>query len=145
LASAFFWAITAGSVTGDLLIGRLASQERQERLSFPLALLLALPLLCFVIQPPLPLAAGLCFLSASGISYQLGLQRRFLDAVPLTARAQAFGLVYGGIPALMGITFTAAGALATILPPAGVIVLFGIASGVSTLALSSVIRVRSAT
>ncbi len=145
LASAFFWAITAGNFAGDLLVGRLVSPARQARLSFPLALLLAAPLICFVAQPPVIIAVGLCFVSAIGASYHLGLQHRFLDVVPLQVRAQAFGLIYSGIPALQGIMFTLAGAVVAVGTPSGVIALFGLASGISTVALASHIHAKSKT
>jgi hypothetical protein len=145
LASAFFWAITTGNFAGDLFVGRLVGPARQARLSFPLALLLAAPLICFVAQPSMVIAVGLCFVSATGASYHLGLQRRFLDVVPPRVRAQAFGLIYSGIPALQGITFTLAGAVAAVVTPGGVIALFGLASGLSSVALVSYLRAESGT
>jgi predicted MFS family arabinose efflux permease len=140
LAAVFFWASTAGTLTGYLLIGRLADPARQAGLSLPLAVLQALPLLGFAAQPPVAPAIGLCFLSTLGGAYHVGLQRRFVAAVPQTAQAQAFGLVYSGIPAIQGVTITVAGALAGAIEPGGVIVLFGLASGIASLALIPFLR-----
>lgn len=143
LASAFFWAVTAGNFAGDLLLGRLASPARQARLVLPLALLLAVPLMFFAVGPPTVIAVGLCFMSATGASYLLGLQGQFLDVIPQQARAQAFGLMYTGIPALQGITYVLAGAVATVITPGQVIALFGLASAVCSVAIASQMRTRS--
>lgn len=143
LASAFFWAVAVGSFVGDLLVGRLASPARQARLVLPLALLLATPLICFAANPPTVIAVGLCFISATGASYHLGLQGHFLDKVPLRARAQAFGLMYSGITALQGVAYLLAGAIATVVAPGRVIAIFGIASAVCSIALAPYIRARS--
>lgn len=132
LASLFFWAMATGALTGDLIVARFASSSRQAALSFPLALLVSVPLIVFVTQPSVAVAVVLCFLCASGASYCLGLQRRFVEAVPSSARAQAFGLIYSGIPALQGITIPMAGALAAVWSPGTVIAIFGLASGISS-------------
>src|SRR5262249_32969471 len=95
----------------------------------------AIPLLGFAVEPSAALAIALCFASAAGGAYHLGLQRRFLAAVPESVRAQGFGLVYSGIPALPGIMIMIAGALAAVCQPAEVIVLFGLACGVAGVTL----------
>jgi len=143
LASAMFWAIAAGNFAGDLLVGRFVGPVLQERLSFWLALLLGAPLLCFLAQPNVAVASALCFLSASGASYHLGLQLRFLSVVPASVRAQAFGLIYSGIPAMQGMVLALAGALAELMSPVTVIVVFALASGVSSLLLAPHLRVSS--
>jgi hypothetical protein len=143
LASALFWGATAGNFAGDLLLGRLASPARLARLVLPLALLLAVPLICFAANPPAVIAVILCFISATGVSYQLGLQSQFLELVPRNSRAQAFGLMYSGIPALQGVTYVLAGAIATTITPGNVIALFGLASAVSSLALALYVRMRN--
>jgi len=109
-----------------------------------LALLVAAPLLCFAAQPGVVVAVGLCFLSATGASYYLGLQRRLLDVVPSHIRAQAFGLIFTGIPALSGIALALAGGLATWVASSTGIALVGLASGLSTIALASHLRLRAA-
>jgi hypothetical protein len=140
VASVFFWAATAGSLTGYLLVGRLAGPALQASLSFPLALLQAVPLIAFAGGPAVAMAVGLCFLSAGGTAYHLGLQRWFVSLVPEGVRAQAFGLVYSGVPAIQGIGLTVAGALASVLSPARVIILFGLTSALSSVALVRYLR-----
>ncbi|WP_218670842.1 hypothetical protein [Microbispora sp. GKU 823] len=61
-------------------------------------------------------AAALAALAAAGLAYNLGLQRRFLDAVPEAARGQAFGLQTSGLMTAQALGAAAAGALAELVP-----------------------------
>jgi hypothetical protein len=79
--------------------------------------------------------------AAAGFSYQLGLARRFLDAVPERHRGQAFGLAGIGTMTLQGLAMAGAGGLAEVLPAAAVIALAGAASLAATLSLWRVLRV----
>lgn len=139
-AGLLFAAIAVGMLAGDLLIGRLVSPARRERLAGPLALLLGLPLLGFALHPGPALAAALLATCGFGVAYQLGLARRFLDAVRETNRGQAFGLASTGSMTVQGIAAAAAGALGEALAPGPVMTIAGALSLLSTLALWRTLR-----
>jgi predicted MFS family arabinose efflux permease len=129
-----------GMAIGEFSVGRFASPGLRERLSLPLAALLGLPWLAFLAAPGLGWAAVLAAVAAAGLSYQLGLQRRFLDAVPEQVRGQAFGLQSAGLmtgqsagAALFGVAGEAFG-------PGSAIVLAGTAGIVVALALARPLR-----
>ncbi|GAA2591090.1 MFS transporter [Winogradskya consettensis] len=137
-AGLLFTAVALGMLAGDLAIGRLVTPERRERLSGPLAVLLGAPLLGFVVVPG-PVTAGLLLaVSGFGVSYQLGLARRFLAAVPEANRGQAFGLALTGTMALQGLFAASGGALGEVASPGVVVVAAGAAS---LLAVSGLWRV----
>jgi hypothetical protein len=132
-AGVLFCAVALGMLAVDLVIGRLAVPARRERLAGALALLLGTPLLAFVLAPGPAVAAGLLAASGFGIAYQLGLARRFLDAVPQAHRGQAFGLAATGTMTLQGVAAAAGGALGEILEPSLVVTLAGAASALTAL------------
>ncbi|GAB4060101.1 hypothetical protein GCM10028775_74270 [Catellatospora paridis] len=142
-AGLLFTAVAAGMLAGNLVVGRLLTPDRRERLAAPLALLLGAPLLGFALSPGPPTAAALLAASGFGVAYQLGLARRFLDAVPEAARGQAFGLALTGTMTMQGLSAAAGGALGEALPPAAVIALCGAASLTATLALRPTLSRRS--
>ncbi|TQS45360.1 MFS transporter [Cryptosporangium phraense] len=92
-----------GMMIGDIVVARLVAPPVRERLVLPLVALLGVPLLVFAIEPPLPLAAALLLLTGGGYAASLGLQRRFLDAVPEDRRGQAFGLLSAGLMTFQGL------------------------------------------
>ncbi|MEU8652510.1 hypothetical protein [Streptomyces sp. NPDC048737] len=117
-----------GTLAGDLAIGRLVTPERRERLAGPLALLLGAPLLGFVLSPGPVTAALLLAVSGFGGAYQLGLARRFLEAVPEANRGQAFGLALTGTMTLQGLFAAGGGALGEVSAPGLVVAVAGAAS-----------------
>ncbi|MEV1144454.1 MFS transporter [Micromonospora sp. NPDC049799] len=132
-----------GMLVGDLLVGRFVAPARRERWTPWLAVLLGVPILVFAARPGLWPAAALFVVSFAGFAYQLGLARRFLDAVPEARRGQAFGLVGTGLMAVQGGAAAGAGALTEVLAPGVVMALAGAASLVCTLALWRVLSPRS--
>ncbi|WP_431900840.1 MFS transporter [Nonomuraea sp. bgisy101] len=86
-----------GMAVGEFAVGRFAAPALRERLSFPLAAAMGVPWLFFVAEPGAPVTAALAALSAGCLAYQLGLQRRFLEAVPEQVRGQAYGLQSAGL------------------------------------------------
>ncbi|WP_240809430.1 MFS transporter [Microbispora catharanthi] len=109
-------AAAAGMGVGEFAVGRFAPPAARERLTLPLALLLGVPLLGFAARPGVAGAAALAALAAAGLAYNLGLQRRFLDAVPEAARGQAFGLQMSGLMTAQALGAAASGALAELVP-----------------------------
>jgi MFS family permease len=124
-----------GMLTGEALIARLLTPARRERLTPWLALVLCVPLTPFLFRPGVVLAAVVLAVAAAGFSYQLGLARRFLDAIPADRRGQAFGLAGTGTMTLQGLAMAGAGALAEGLSPGVVMALAGAASLVATATL----------
>ncbi|WP_433510388.1 MFS transporter [Nonomuraea sp. CA-143628] len=132
-AGLLFAAVAAGMFAGNLIVGRLVRPAGRERLAGPLALALGLPLLGFAPHPAPGYAAILMALSGFGVAYQLGLARRFLDAVPETHRGQAFGLLLTGTMTLQGLAAAAGGALGEVATPGLVVTLAGAASAIAAL------------
>ncbi len=134
-AGILLMAAAFGMLVGDLLIGRFVAPARRETLTPWLALLLGVPMLAFVARPGLWPAAVLFAVATAGFAYQLGLARRFLDAVPEARRGQAFGLVSTGLMAVQGLAAGAGGLLSEVVAPGTVMALAGVASLAATLAL----------
>jgi predicted MFS family arabinose efflux permease len=105
-----------GMLIGNLVVGRLVRPATRERLVAPLVALLGLPLLALVADPPAPVVAGLLALAGCGFAYGLGIQRRFLDAVPGDVRGQAFGLLSTGLMTAQGLGPVVIGTLAEWVP-----------------------------
>ncbi|WP_310739113.1 MFS transporter [Microbispora sp. H10830] len=133
-------AAAAGMGVGEFAVGRFAPPAARGRLTLPLALLLGVPLLGFVVRPGVVVAAALAALAAAGLAYNLGLQRRFLDAVPEAARGQAFGLQTSGSMTAQALGAAAAGALAELVPAHLAIALSGCGVIAVVLALRSDLR-----
>jgi MFS family permease len=114
-AGALLAAIPVGMLVGDLVVGRCMRPSARERVAFPLAASMGLPLLVFGLHPDLPVAAGLLGLAGAGFGYALGIQQAFLDSLPETLRGQAFGLSTTGLMGGQGLGPPVAGALAAVL------------------------------
>ncbi|WBB51913.1 MFS transporter [Verrucosispora sp. WMMA2044] len=140
-AGVLLMAGAGGMLVGDLLVGRFVAPARRERLTPWLALLLGVPMLAFLARPALLPAAVLFAVATAGFAYQLGLARRFLDAVPEARRGQAFGLVNTGMMAAQGLAAAGAGALSEVLSPGVVMAGAGAASAIATLLLWPVLAV----
>ncbi|WP_203998238.1 MFS transporter [Micromonospora lutea] len=134
-AGVLLMAGAGGMLVGDLLVGRFMAPARRERWTPWLALLLGVPMLAFLARPALLPAAALFAVATAGFAYQLGLARRFLDAVPEARRGQAFGLVSTGMMAAQGLAAAGAGALSEVLAPGVVMAGAGAASLLATLVL----------
>lgn len=130
-----FMAAAAGMLVGDLIVGRFVAPGMRERLTPWLALLLGVPMLAFVLNPALAPAAALFALATAGSAYQLGLARRFLEAVPPERRGQSFGLAGIGFMTAQGAAAAGAGALGEVIAPGIVMALAGGGSLLATLLL----------
>ena len=129
-----------GMAIGNVLVGRLAGPATRERLTRALLLLLGAPLLLFALRPPLLVAAALLLVAATGTAYELGIQRRFLEAVPEGRRSQAFGLVSTALMFGQGVGPVLSGALASATSPALAIAAAGAAVLLSAVLLSAHLR-----
>jgi predicted MFS family arabinose efflux permease len=132
--------IPAGMIAGDFAAGRLLRPATRERLTIPLMVVAGLPLLAFAAGPPLPAAACLLAVTGIGPAYILGIQRRFLDAVPAPVLGQAFGLLSMGLMTFQGAGPTLFGAAAEITSAGGAMALAGVATIVTALGLLPALR-----
>ncbi|MEV0597116.1 MFS transporter [Nonomuraea cavernae] len=129
-----------GMAVGEFVVGRFAAPALRERLSLPLAVLLGLPWLAFLASPGVGWAAALAAMAAAGLSYQLGLQRRFLEAVPEDVRGQAFGLQSAGLMTGQAVGAALVGVLGELIGPGPAIVAAGGAGVLVALALAGALR-----
>jgi len=118
----------AGMLLGQLVVGRFVRPETRTRLVAPLILLLGLPPIAFIVDPPLIVCGVLMLLGGAGFAYSLGLQRPFLDAVPEVNRGQAFGLLSTGLMTFQGLGPVLFGAVAQIGPTRVAIAAAGVAT-----------------
>ncbi|MGV9774838.1 MFS transporter [Streptosporangium sp. NPDC003464] len=134
-------AASAGLAAGNLAVGRFAAPSARERLALPLAVLAGVPLLGFALQPGLAGAVLIAVLATAGSgAYQLGLQRRFLEAVPERVRGQAFGLVSAGAMTGQALGAALVGAAAELAAPHLAIAAAGLAVIGCSLALHRSLR-----
>ncbi len=121
-------ALPVGILTGDFVVGRFVRPAVRERLVVPLVVLLGAPLPVLLARPPFAVVAGLLALSGIGFAYALGIQRRFLAALPDPMRGQAFALLATGLMTLQGLSPLVSGALAEWSGPAVAIAVAGLAT-----------------
>ncbi|WP_433384753.1 MFS transporter [Actinoplanes sp. CA-142083] len=120
-------AVPLGMLVGDLLVSRLVRPATRERLVPLLIAVIGVPLTLLAVRPSPVVAVGLLVVAGFGLSYLLGLQRPFLDAVPEEGRGQAFTLLSTGMMTLQGIGPLLGGLAAEALGPAPVMALAGVA------------------
>jgi predicted MFS family arabinose efflux permease len=111
-ASPLLAATPAGMLLGDVVLGRFCRPAARQRLAFPLAALMGVPLLALAFRPPLPVTGAVMFACGFGFAYVLGVQQPFLDSLPDRLRGQAFGLNSTGMMTGQGLIPPVAGGLA---------------------------------
>jgi predicted MFS family arabinose efflux permease len=126
--------LPAGMIVGNLLVGRLIPPRAREHLVTPLIAAQGLPLVVLAAAVPEWAAAALLATVGAGFGYVLGLQRPFLDAVPVDDRGLAFGLQSSGLMTAQGIGPALFGALAVLSGTAPAVAAAGAAT-VATAAL----------
>jgi MFS family permease len=134
-ASPLLAAMPAGMLLGDVVIGRFCRPATRQRLAFPLALLLGVPLLVLAVRLPLPVVGVVLFVAGAGFGYQVGIQQAFLDAVPSRLRGQAFGLNSTGLMGGQGLLPPVVGAVAVAAGVGPAMAIAGAATILATLAL----------
>jgi MFS family permease len=125
-----------GMALGNLAVGRLLAPHTRERLTLALLLLLGAPLTVFVLRPSVWVAVPLLLLCGSGLAYELGIQRRFLEALPEEHVGQAFGLVGTLMMSGQGLGPFLFGAVGSLVSPPFAMT----ASGVSILVVALLLR-----
>ena len=122
-----------GVTIGGLVVARLVSPERRERLITPLVVLSLVPVavagLVGVTAGPSGLSfttvVALLFLSGLGASWVIPLNVSFVQAVPSAYRGRAFGVAVSGLYGVQGLGALFAGLAAEGLSPSGVVALAG--------------------
>jgi hypothetical protein len=132
--------VPAGMIAGDFAAGRLLRPAIRERLTIPLMMLPGITLLAFAAGPALPAAAGLLAVTGLSPAYILGIQRRFLDAVPPAVLGQAFGLLSTGLMTFQGAGPALFGAATQLIPPGQAMALAGAATVITALCLLPALR-----
>ena len=129
-----------GMLAGDTITGRFMTDHWRDRLAAPLRLLLGVPFLIFVWQPPLLVAVTAVTVASVGYSASLLLQRRLLALTPDELSGHALGLQSAGMLAMQGVGATIAGAVAQYTSPAIAMTAMAVASVAITVALASGLR-----
>jgi hypothetical protein len=134
-ASPLLAAVPIGMLIGDVIVGRFCRASVREWLAFPLAVLVGAPLLVAAFRPPLFVIGAALFLSGLGCSYQLGIQKAFLDSLSPDMRGRAFGLRAAGELGGEGLIPSVIGAIASALGIAGAIAIAGAAGILAAVSL----------
>ena len=104
--------LPAGMLAGTVVVGRVLGAAARERLVVPLMLAVGMPLLPLAAGLPAVAAGALLAVAGAGSAYEVGLQRRFVDAVPPPVRGQAFGVLSTGLMTVQGVGPMVFGAVA---------------------------------
>jgi MFS family permease len=129
-----------GFILGGLIVGRLVNPARRRALIRPLAVCAPATLIPAIFNPPLAavclMGATLGFCIAGVLPAANGL---FVQALPNTHRARAFGVVQSGMQLIQGFSVLAAGWLAN--PPSKLPVVIGTWSivGIIVMALTAIL------
>ncbi|MFG2096582.1 MFS transporter [Streptomyces sp. NPDC048612] len=116
-----------GAVLAESLVGTFLGPRARTRLTFPMGLFAVLPSLGFAAQPSFGWALLLLVLTGTGISYNFGVDRWFVAAVPEELLGQAMTVMQAGRMTVMGLAMGLAGVAAEyaplrlVMPAAGVL------------------------
>ncbi|MYT13693.1 MFS transporter [Streptomyces sp. SID8375] len=120
-------AMPVGAVVAESLVGTFLGPRARARLTFPMGVFAVLPSLGFAAQPSLGWAVVLLVLTGTGISYNFGVDRWFVAAVPDELLGQAMTVMQAGRMTVMGLAMGLAGVgaeyapLRVVMPAAGVL------------------------
>jgi MFS family permease len=132
----------AGAVLGELAVGQYLDDRARRRSIVPLIMVMALPLLGFLLRPGLAATALLLVVSGIGFGYKLGLDRLMLDTVSTDLRQRVLSLAATVPMATQGFAFALAGAAAEVLPAHLVIVSSGVLMVVTAVLCAGVVLVK---
>ncbi|MEW2569460.1 MFS transporter [Streptomyces sp. NPDC047070] len=135
-------ATSVGMLIGDVVIGRAFAPATRERLVLPLLLVMGAPSLTLALDLPYPAVAAAYVVTGTGSAYLLGLQRRFLEAVPAELQGQGFALLNTTTMSIQGVGPLVFGVFAEFVPVGVAIALTGVGSVTTTLLLREAVRPR---
>jgi predicted MFS family arabinose efflux permease len=104
-----------GAVVSETLAGSLLGPRGRVRLTRPVALWACLPALAYAFHPSLGFALICQVLTGFGIAYSLGLDQRFIAAIPEELRGAAMTLQTAGLMTAQGLGMALAGVAAEVL------------------------------
>jgi MFS family permease len=130
-------AMPVGAIVGVFAIGHLARPSDRMRPMGWLAMLSCAPLVVSLLHPPFWLVLTLWGLAGAGGSYQIAAAAAFVQAIPASGRAQAFGIAQSGLLAAQGLGILAGGALAQRVGPQAAVALAGLLGLVLAAALAT--------
>ncbi len=120
-AGVLLGAVAAGVVVGEAALARLLRPAQRVRLMGPLALLVSVPALLFVLRPSLPVAALLLLVSGVGWAYGLAQSQLLLQALPADLRTRGLAVAGSGAMLTQALGFTLGGAAAELATPSRVV------------------------
>jgi len=126
----------AGMVLADLVCSRLIPPDLQRRLVRPGAVMLCLPMIAFAVQPSLPVAVAILFLSGLGLVYNAGLDTLLVERSPDPLLPKALAYQYILLLGLQGLAVVGWGLLGELAPANGVIAAAGAAGVVAILLIT---------
>lgn len=112
----FFMAGAAGMLTGDILMGRILTGSARRIATGWLRLLLPVPFLVFLFDPPVAVAAVMVAIGSIGYAASLGQQELLVALTPRELAGQLLGAESSGRIAFQGLAAAIAGALAEFVP-----------------------------
>ncbi|GAA0437002.1 hypothetical protein Acor_50330 [Acrocarpospora corrugata] len=136
-------ATSVGMLIGDVVVGRAFAPATRERLVLPLLLVTGTPPITLILDLPHPAIVAAYVITGVGSAYLLGLQRRFLEAVPSNLQGQGFALLNTTTMTFQKIGPLVFGVFAEFLPVGLAIALTGVSSVTTTLLLRDAIRPRT--
>ncbi|MFI1199579.1 MFS transporter [Streptomyces sp. NPDC020883] len=129
-----------GAVVTETLVGALLGPRARARLTFPMGVFAVLPSLGFAARPSLCWALVLLVLTGTGISYNFGVDRWFVAAVPEELLGQAMTVMQAGRMTVMGLAMALAGVAAQYAPLPVVMPAAGVLGAVAVLGVIAVVR-----
>ncbi|MFF3540618.1 MFS transporter [Streptomyces platensis] len=129
-----------GAVLAESLVGTFLGPRARTRLTFPMGVFAVLPSLGFAAQPSLGWAVLLLALTGTGISYNFGVDRWFVAAVPEALLGRAMTVMQAGRMTVMGLAMGLAGVAAEYAPLRVVMPAAGVLGAVCVLAVIFEVR-----
>ncbi|MFK0289266.1 MFS transporter [Streptomyces sp. NPDC090442] len=124
-----------GAVVAETVVGTFLGPRARTRLTFPLGAFAVVPSLGFALRPSLGWALVLLVLTGTSISYNFGVDRWFVAAVPEELLGQAMTVMQAGRMTIMGAAMALAGVAATYAPLPVVMPAGGVLGAVAVLAV----------
>jgi predicted MFS family arabinose efflux permease len=135
-AAWLFAAGAAGMFVGDLTVGRFLSPAGRLRAATWLRLLLAVPFLFFVLEPPVPVASALALVACVGYAASIAQQEMLVALTPPELSGQVLGVEGSARMTCQGLGALLAGALADTLDVGLTMTLLAAASVLVSLVLT---------
>ena len=109
-------ATSVGMLIGDVIVGRAFGPATRERLVLPFLLVMGTPSIALMVELPYLVVAAVYAITGVGSAYLLGLQRRFLKAVPTDLQGRGFALLNTATMTVQGIGPLVFGVFAEFIP-----------------------------